>query len=92
MKVVKTVKTEVIESEEGTLKSFLGKKILLMCANYFYTGTLLGVNETCVLLGDDAALVYDAGKPNADKFADVVPFGCQHSVQIAAIESFGKGK
>src|SRR5580700_1618212 len=52
-----------IDTKEG-LESLLGQKVLLLCANYFYTGRLVGVNRTCVLL-DEAAIVYETGRWDA---------------------------
>lgn len=48
MKKIMTV-TEV--DGEG-LVGLLGEKVILFCMNYFYAGTLSGVNDDCVLLED----------------------------------------
>ena len=48
------MKNIVVEVNEGGLDKFFGNKILLMCANYFYTGILSGISDTCVLLKDAA--------------------------------------
>ncbi len=48
MKKIVTV-TEV--DGEG-LVALMGKRVMLFCLNYIYTGTLTGVNATCVLLED----------------------------------------
>jgi hypothetical protein len=45
--------------EEGLIK-FLGERITLFCANYIYTGKLIGVNDDCVLLSD-CGIVYETG-------------------------------
>lgn len=37
-------KTEVIEVPDEGLVALLGKQVLLMCVNYFYTGKLVGVD------------------------------------------------
>jgi len=76
---------KVIETVEGEgLEKYLGEKILLLCANYFYTGILKGVNESCVLL-EDAYLVYETGEWSASSYKDAQKLpGC--------IESFGAGK
>lgn len=77
-------------SSEG-LEKLLGEKVLLMCGCYFYTGILTGVNDSCVLL-KDAAIVYETG-PWADaKYKDAQAIAPEWYVQIAAIESFGRGK
>lgn len=83
---------KIIESVEGEgLEKFLGEKILLMCANYFYTGVLKGINENCVLL-EDAAIVYETGEWSAAGYKDAQRLPGPWYVQISAIESFGAGK
>ena len=82
---------EVIEVEGEGLLTFLGKTITLFCANYIYTGTLTGVNDTCVLL-TSAAVVYETG-PFGDKaWKDAQSLPAEWYVQIDAIESFGRLK
>lgn len=85
MKVIQTV-TEV--SGEG-LEALMGKKVTLFCANYFYSGKLVGVNTTCVKL-EDASIVYDTGSFANTSYADEQPLHTKDFyVQIGAIESFG---
>jgi hypothetical protein len=88
MKVLTTVQ----EIDGEGLVSLLGESVLLMCANYFYTGTLVGVNETCVKI-DNPSIVYNTGEWSADSWADVqrMNVGTLY-VQIAAIESFCNGR
>lgn len=82
---------EVSEDEEGLL-SLIGKSVLLFCLNYIYTGTLSGVNESCVLL-TNAQIVYETGAftDRGYKDAQLLP-GVAWYVQRGAIESFGEGK
>lgn len=83
----------IIETTEASgLESLLGKNVLLLCMNYFYTGKLVGVNETFVEL-ESPSIVYDTG-PWADKsYANVQRlhvntfFVCRNT-----IESFGESK
>ena len=77
-------------SGEGLVK-FLGEKVLLLCGCYFYTGVLAGANETCVLL-KDAEIVYETGPWTDAKYKVAQRIADEWYVQIAAIESFGKGK
>ena len=42
-------------SGEG-LEKLLGERVTLFCANYIYTGKLIGVNENCVLLSEAAKI------------------------------------
>ena len=72
------------------LSSFLNKKILLMCGNYFYTGILSGINSTCVLL-KDAHIVYETGAWTGKSYKDIQKLPSDWYVQIAAIESYGGG-
>ena len=74
-------------SGEG-LEKLMGERITLFCLNYIYTGTLAGVNESCVLL-DKAAIVYETGPLQDKKWTDAQDLPGQWYVQIGAIESFG---
>ena len=65
MKQVVTV-TEV--DGEG-LEAFLNENVLLFGLNYIYTGKLIGVNSSFVLL-EGAQIVYETGAFDAAKFAD----------------------
>lgn len=83
----KLISVQEIEGEG--LESLLGEKVTLFCINYFYTGKLIGVNKTCVLL-EDPAIIYDTGAFSAKAYNDVQPLNVKtFYVQISAIESFG---
>lgn len=79
----------VTEVEGEGLVALMGKKVLLFCLNYIYTGTLNGVNDKCVLL-DDAQIVYETGAFDKKSFTDaqLLPFPLY--VSTAAIESFSE--
>lgn len=81
----------LVDAKNEGLESLLGKKVILFCANYFYTGVLVGVNKTCVKL-DDAAIVYETGPFTDSKYKDEQKIGGSHYVRVSAIESFGLGK
>lgn len=51
---------QVTEVEGEGLLNLLGKRVLLMCSNWFYCGTLTGVNTQCVEL-TDPEIVYETG-------------------------------
>jgi hypothetical protein len=72
---------------EGLLK-LLNERVTLFCLNYIYTGTLTGVNDSCVLLSD-ASVVYETGAFDAKAWKDAQKLPGDWYVQIAAIESFG---
>lgn len=85
MKKIVTV-TEV--DGEGLI-ALMGKRVLLFCLNYIYTGTLTGVNASCVLL-EDAAVVYNTGAYDNKSFEDAQKLNFCLYVQIGAIESFSE--
>ncbi len=87
MKKVVTV-TEV--AGEG-LMALLGKRVTFFCVNYIYTGDLVGVNDSCVLL-DNPAIVYETGPFNTTEWKDAQALPHSIYIQTSAIESFGEIK
>ena len=83
----------IVESEDASgLEALLGENVLLLCANYFYAGKLVGVNKDHVEL-EDAAIVYETGEWSGKTYKDVQKLHTKRwNVQIAAIESYGMGK
>ena len=82
----------VTEVEGAGLESLLGEQVLLLCANYFYTGKLVGVNETCVEL-EDPAIVYETGSWGNKGYQDAQKLHTKtFYVSIPAIEGFGVSK
>ena len=80
---------KVVEASGEGLESLLGKKVTLFCANYFYSGKLIGVSKTCVKL-EDAAIVYETGPFSDPTYKDEQKLGAKEFyVRIPAIESFG---
>jgi hypothetical protein len=77
--------TEV--SDEG-LEGLMGERVTLFCLNYIYTGMLVGVNSTCVLL-KDAAVVFETGEFTSKTWKDAQKLPADWYVQTSAIESFG---
>src|SRR3546814_2671951 len=49
--------------------ALLGKRITIFCLNYIYTGDLVGVNDTCVLL-ENPAIVYETGPFTTKEWKD----------------------
>jgi hypothetical protein len=74
-------------SGEG-LDKLLGGRVTLFCANYIYTGTLSGINDTCVLL-TDAAIVYETGAFTDQTWKDAQKLPNDWYVRLGFIESFG---
>lgn len=80
----------IIEDVAGEgLESLLGETVTLWCSNYIYSGRLVGVNESDVLL-EDASIVYETGELNAAKFKDAQPLPGPWYVRTSFIESYGK--
>ncbi len=73
------------------MTALLGERVILLCMNYFYAGTLTGVNDDCVLL-EDAGIVYDTGAWTNGSWADFQKVPHPVYVKKDAIESFMKGK
>jgi len=85
------VSREVVEVSGEGLESFLGKKIIVYCMNYIYTGELEGVNSTCIKLRNPF-IVYETGAHSANSYKDSQSISSPHYIQTSAIESFGLGK
>ena len=83
---------QVTEVEGEGLMALMGQKVLLLCANYFYTGKLIGVNDTFVQL-EDPAVVYETGSWSDSKFKDEQKLHTKtFYISTSAIESFGVSK
>ena len=79
---------KIIEEVAGEgLESLLGKRVTLFCLNYFYTGNLIGVNETDVLLSD-AHIIYETGAFDSGKWADAQKVADELYVRTSAIEAY----
>jgi predicted DNA binding protein len=80
---------KLVEEVQGEgLVKFLGERITLFCANYIYTGKLIGVNDDCVLLSD-CGIVYETGSFTDKKWKDYQVFPNDHYIMKQSIESFG---
>jgi hypothetical protein len=80
---------KIVEEISGEgLEKLLGEKVTLFCANYIYTGKLIGVNDTCVLL-TDASIVYETGSFNIVNWQDAQKLPHDWYVTTQSIESFG---
>lgn len=86
------MKVLIKEDNSEGLSALLGKRVLLMCAGYFYEGLLVGVNKTCVKL-DDAGLVYETGPFSDKNYKDLQKLHTKEwYVRVGLIESFGLSK
>lgn len=79
---------KLIEVNDEGLEGLMGQKVTFFCMNYFYTGTLAGVNDSCVLL-EDPSIVYDTGEWSSTTWEDAQKLPGSIYVQCSAIEAFG---
>lgn len=82
------MKKIVTEVEGEGLVKLLGETVTIFCASYIYTGKLVGVNDTCVLL-DDAKIVYETGAFSEKGWKDAQSLPNSWYVATGMIESFG---
>jgi hypothetical protein len=82
--------TELVQIDNEGLVSLLDCEVLIMCFNYFYAGTLVGVNDTYVKLAN-CHIVYETGAFTDKKYKDAQKIADEYYIQLSAIESFGKG-
>lgn len=84
---------QIVEVKEGVgLEGLLGENVLLLCANYFYTGKLTGVNDLFVQL-TDPAIVYETGEWKDKQYKDSQKLHTSvFYVQRHTIEAFGVSK
>jgi hypothetical protein len=79
----------VTEVEGEGLVALMGKRVLLFCLNYIYTGTLTGVNTHDILL-EDAAIVYETGAFDKKSFTDAQKLPNVLYVRTSSIESYSE--
>lgn len=81
--------TVVTEVEDDGFNKYAGEKITVLCANYFYTGTLTGVNRDFITL-ENPAIVYETGAWDKKGYTDVQALPTNElRIRTAAIESYG---
>lgn len=78
---------QVTEVEGEGLLSLMGQRVTFFALNYIYTGTLTGVNDTCVCL-EDAAIVYETGPLLDETWKDAQKLPHPVYVMLACVESF----
>ena len=85
----RTEMRKIVETVEGEgLDKLLGEVVTLFCLNYIYTGKLVGVNDTCVLL-EQPSIVYETGPFDNPAWKDAQRLPHALYVMRGAIESFG---
>ena len=82
----------VVEVEGEGLEALLGKKVILMCMNYFYSGVLEGVNSDFVKLSDPQ-IVYETGDWGNKQWKNAQSM-CMNElyVRVPSIEAYAEGK
>lgn len=79
----------ITEDEKEGLIKLLGEEVTLFCANYFYTGKLIGVNKTCCLL-ENPSIIYETGAFTDANWKDAQNMNVKEwYVRLSAVESFG---
>jgi len=80
---------QVTEVESEGLIKLMGKRVTFFCLNYIYSGDLVGVNDSCVLL-ENASIVYETGAFTDAKFKDEQKLNIKEFYLMkSTIESFG---
>jgi len=79
---------QVVEVENEGFMALMDEVITIFSLNYIYTGKLIGVNESCVLL-ESPSIVYETGSFDSKGWKDAQKLPNQIYVQINCIESFG---
>jgi hypothetical protein len=86
VKVKKTV--QLVEVEDEGFLALMDQVITIFSLNYIYTGKLIGVNDTCVLL-EEPSIVYETGPFDEKNWKNAQKLPHDLYVQINCIESFG---
>ena len=69
-------------------EKLLGNRITLFCANYIYTGDLISVSDTCILL-KNPAIVYETGDLMKGGWQNAQPLPNEWYISKSSVESFG---
>lgn len=77
----------VTEVDGEGFEKLLGERVTFFCLNYIYTGKLVGVNKTCILL-EDPSVVYETGDFSSKDWKDAQKLPNNLYIQLGAIESF----
>ena len=83
---------KIVEVSSEGFGSLLGEQVVVYACRYIYTGKLVGVNNTCILL-EGAKFVYSTGENTKGHKGWESAEDCWNTdwyIQIASIESFGK--
>ena len=78
----------LIDTDDGAMVALMGERVTLFCANYIYTGLLVGIDDEYVRL-EDAAVVYETGPLTSGDWKDAQELPGPWYVMTGAVESFG---
>lgn len=88
-KLVEVVATEVQDVEDEGMMALLGQVITVFCVRYIYTGKLIGVNKSSILL-EDPKIVYETGSFSTKEWKDAQSLPNRNFyIATQSIESFG---
>ena len=80
---------KLVEEIEGEgLEALMGEKVTLFCCRYIYTGKLIGISATSVLL-EDVGIVYETGPFDESEWKDMQKLPKDWYVKRSSIESYG---
>lgn len=79
---------EIREEENEGLISLMGAVVTIFCLNYIYTGKLIGVTDSCVLL-ENPSIVYETGSFDTKSWKDAQKLPNSLYISTNCIESFG---
>ena len=82
---------QVVEVEDEGFMALMDKVITVFCLNYIYTGKLIGLNDTCILLAEPK-IVYETGSFDSKDWKDAQSLPNEFYIQTSCIESFGELK
>ena len=78
----------VLVGRDNGLEGLMGETVTLLCMNYFYTGKLTAVHDTCVKL-ESPKIVYETGEWSSKDWLDAQSLPGSLYVQTSSIEAFG---
>ena len=78
----------VVEVDDEGFHALMGQVITCFSLNYIYTGKLVGVNDTCILL-EEPSIVYETGSFSDTSWKDAQKLPNEIYLQMGCIEAFG---
>ena len=75
--------------QKSVSEELIGEHVLVFCMNYIYTGVLIKVDQTVVVL-DQAAIVYETGALDSNEFTNAEKLAHKLFIGTISIESMTK--